>query len=107
MVTLSDEQLRALHFLARHPRGCTEATLLEQGFTAGQLGYLVYAGLVKLRGSPQFPNKTRSTLTRDRFCGPEHPGTSHLRVVYHLVGFCGTHGESGHDRVQSARVGLA
>jgi hypothetical protein len=56
---------------------------------------------------PQFPNKTRSTLTRDRFCGPEHPGTSHLRVVYHLVGFCGTHGESGHDRVQSARVGLA
>jgi hypothetical protein len=58
-------------------------------------------------GSPQFPNKTRSTLTRDRFCGPEHPGTSHLRVVYRLVGFCGTHGESGHDRVQSARVGLA
>jgi hypothetical protein len=43
--TLTDEQLRALRFLARHPRGCTEATLLEQGFTAAQLGYLVYAGL--------------------------------------------------------------
>jgi hypothetical protein len=51
MVTLSDEQLRALRFLARHPRGCTETTLFEQGFTAGQLGYLVYAGLAKLRGS--------------------------------------------------------
>src|SRR4029077_3849531 len=25
--------------------------LLEQGFTVGQLGYLVYAGLAKLRGS--------------------------------------------------------
>jgi len=51
MATLSDEQLRALRFLARHPGGCTEATLLGQGFTAGQLGYLVYAGLAKLRGA--------------------------------------------------------
>jgi hypothetical protein len=51
MATLSDEQLRALRFLARHPGGCTEATLLEQGFTAVQLGYLVYVGLAKLRGS--------------------------------------------------------
>jgi hypothetical protein len=50
MATLNDEQLRALRFLARHTRGCTEATLLEHGFTAGQLGYLVYAGLAKLRG---------------------------------------------------------
>jgi hypothetical protein len=33
MATLSDEQLHALRFLARHPGGCTEATLLEQGFT--------------------------------------------------------------------------
>jgi hypothetical protein len=49
MATLTDEQLRALRFLARHPGGCTEATLLEQGFTAGQLGYLVYAGFAKLR----------------------------------------------------------
>ena len=40
MATLSDEQLRALRFLARHPGGCTEATLLRQGFTAAQLGYL-------------------------------------------------------------------
>ena len=49
MATLSDEQLRALRFLARHPGGCTEATLLEQGFTAVQLSPLVYAGLAKLR----------------------------------------------------------
>jgi hypothetical protein len=28
---------------------CTEATLLEQGFTAGQLGWLVYSGFAKLR----------------------------------------------------------
>ena len=34
MATLSDEQLRALRFLARYPGGCTEATLLRQGFTA-------------------------------------------------------------------------
>jgi hypothetical protein len=41
MATLSDEHLRALRFLARHSNGFTEATLLDQGFTAGQLGYLV------------------------------------------------------------------
>jgi hypothetical protein len=51
MATLSDEQLRALRFLACHPGGCTEATLLKQGFTAVQLGQLVYAGLAKLRGA--------------------------------------------------------
>jgi hypothetical protein len=50
MATLTDEHLRALHFLARRPRyGYKEATLLEQGFTTGQLGWLVYAGLAKLR----------------------------------------------------------
>jgi hypothetical protein len=49
MSTLSDEHLRALRFLARHPGGCTEATLLKQGFTTGQLGHLVYAGFAKLR----------------------------------------------------------
>jgi hypothetical protein len=59
MATLSDEQLRALRFLARHPGGCTEAVLLEQGFTTGQLGHLVFEGLAKLRGgagrtSPRF-----------------------------------------------------
>ena len=46
---LTDEQLRALHILARHPRGAAEAKLLEQGFTAGQLSPLVIAGLVNLR----------------------------------------------------------
>jgi hypothetical protein len=39
MGTLTDDQLRALRFLARRPGGCTEATLLEQGFTVGQLGH--------------------------------------------------------------------
>jgi hypothetical protein len=47
--TLSDEHLRALRFLARHPNGFTEATLLDQGFTVVQLSYLVYVGLAKLR----------------------------------------------------------
>jgi hypothetical protein len=46
---LSDEHLRALHFLALHPGGCTEATMLEQGFTVGQLNRLVIARLAKLR----------------------------------------------------------
>jgi hypothetical protein len=49
MATLSEEHLRALRFIARHRGGCEEVTLLEQGFTAGQLGWLVYAGLAKLR----------------------------------------------------------
>ena len=49
MAALSDEQLRALRFLARHPGGCTEATLLEQGFTTRQLSQLVFTGLAKLR----------------------------------------------------------
>jgi hypothetical protein len=49
MATLSDEHLRALRFLARHLGGCTEEAFLAQGFTAGQVGYLVYAGFAKLR----------------------------------------------------------
>jgi hypothetical protein len=49
MAILSDEHLSALHFLAHHPGGCAEAMLLEQGFTTGQLGHLVYAGFAKLR----------------------------------------------------------
>jgi hypothetical protein len=49
MATLSNEQLRALHILAHTPGGCTEAKLLEQGFTVGQLSSLVYAGLATLR----------------------------------------------------------
>jgi hypothetical protein len=58
MPNLSDEQLRALRFLARHRGGCAEEVLLEQGFTAGQLGYLVFARLAKLRtlaGRPSRP----------------------------------------------------
>jgi hypothetical protein len=49
MATLTDEHLRALHFLAHHRSGCDEMVLLKQGFTTGQLGWLVYAGLAKLR----------------------------------------------------------
>jgi DNA-binding MarR family transcriptional regulator len=49
MPTLTDEHLRALRILAGSPGGCTEAMLLKQGFTTGQLGHLVHAGLAKLR----------------------------------------------------------
>jgi hypothetical protein len=49
MATVRNEHLRALRVLARHPNGCTEATLLKLDFTVGQLSYLVYAGLAKLR----------------------------------------------------------
>src|SRR5215471_10166898 len=61
MATLRDEQLRALRFLARHPGGCTEATLLKQGFTAVQLGYL--ARLQDTGGSAisQTPKTTSTT----------------------------------------------
>jgi hypothetical protein len=48
-MSLTDEHLRALRFLARHRGGCTEMTLLEQGFTTGQLGHLVVEGFAKLR----------------------------------------------------------
>jgi hypothetical protein len=44
MAALSDDQLRALRVLARHPGGCTEATLLEHGFTTRQLSQLVFTG---------------------------------------------------------------
>jgi hypothetical protein len=57
MATLTDEQLRALRFLARHRGGCEEVMLLARGFTTGQLGHLVYMGLAKLRGvggAPKF-----------------------------------------------------
>jgi hypothetical protein len=47
--TLTDEQMRSLRFLAQHRSGCAEATLLKQGFTTGQLGWLVSVGLAKLR----------------------------------------------------------
>jgi hypothetical protein len=56
---LSDEQLSALRFLARHRGGCAEDLLIAQGFTVGQLGYLVFAGLAKIRataGRPEPPN---------------------------------------------------
>ena len=62
MATLNDEHLRALRFLARHPRGCTEGRLLKQGFTTGQLGYLVSAGLAKLRGESR-PKVFRVKIT--------------------------------------------
>jgi hypothetical protein len=51
MATLSDEHLRALRILAGYPGGCDEVILLAQGLTTGQLGYLVSAGLAKLRGA--------------------------------------------------------
>jgi hypothetical protein len=62
MGTLTDDQLRALRFLARRPGGCTEATLLEQGFTAGHLGHLVFTGLAKLRGTSR-PKVFRVKIT--------------------------------------------
>jgi hypothetical protein len=49
MPSLTDEQRRALRVLARHPHGCPEAMLLEQGFTVGQLGQLVFSRLAKIR----------------------------------------------------------
>jgi hypothetical protein len=51
MAPLMDEQLRALRFLARR-HGCAEEVLLAQGFTTGQLGWLVSIGLAKLRLGP-------------------------------------------------------
>jgi hypothetical protein len=38
-------------------------TLLEQGFTTGQLGYLVYAGLAKLRRGGGYAKVFRMKIT--------------------------------------------
>jgi hypothetical protein len=63
MTALADEQLRALRFLAGRPGGCTEARLLQQGFTTGQLGHLVHAGLAKLRGGAGLTKVYRVKIT--------------------------------------------
>jgi hypothetical protein len=42
MATLTDEQLRALRILARHPDGCAEGKLLTDGFSIAQLSRLDY-----------------------------------------------------------------
>jgi hypothetical protein len=47
MAKLSDEQLRALLFLARHPNGCTEAILMAHGFPSQMLEELVTTGWAK------------------------------------------------------------
>jgi hypothetical protein len=48
MAKLSDEQLRALLFLARHPNGCTEAALMAHGFPSQMLEELVATGLARV-----------------------------------------------------------
>jgi hypothetical protein len=47
MAKLSDEQLRALLFLARNPNGCSEALLMAHGFPTQMLEELVTTGLAK------------------------------------------------------------
>jgi hypothetical protein len=47
MAKLSDEQLRALLFLACHPNGCTEALLMAHGFPTEMLEELLTRGLAK------------------------------------------------------------
>jgi hypothetical protein len=51
MAKLSDEQRRVLRLLTRHPHGCAEAVLLEQGFSYDQLGVLVFDGLATMQPS--------------------------------------------------------
>ena len=45
MAQLNDEQRRALRILARHLDGCAEAVLLAEGFSIGQVTFLVGEGL--------------------------------------------------------------
>jgi hypothetical protein len=47
MAKLSDEQIRALLFLARHLHGCTEAVLMAHGFPSQMLEEFVTTGLAK------------------------------------------------------------
>jgi hypothetical protein len=48
MTNLTDEQLRALQLLARHPDGCAEAVLLADGFFVGALAVLVVDGFATM-----------------------------------------------------------
>jgi hypothetical protein len=48
MAKLSDEELRALLFLAQHPKGCTEAVLMAHGFPSQMLEELVSTALAKV-----------------------------------------------------------
>jgi hypothetical protein len=59
MAKLSDEQLRALLFLARHQNGCTEAVLMAHGFPSQMLEELVTTGLAKA-----FPGEMRIARRR-------------------------------------------
>jgi hypothetical protein len=45
MAKLSNEQRRALWFLAGSPNGCTEALMMTQGFESAMLGDLALNGL--------------------------------------------------------------
>jgi hypothetical protein len=47
MEKLSDEELRALRFLARHSSGCTEPVILAHGFELDQIANLVFRGFAK------------------------------------------------------------
>jgi hypothetical protein len=51
-MSLTDEHLRALRFLARHRGGCTEMTLLEQALDSSATSYL--------RGSPSYEQAARA-----------------------------------------------
>jgi hypothetical protein len=80
--TLTDEQRRALRTLARHPQGCAETVLLEQGFTYDQLGALVFDRLaimqpsVTYSGGREKRSGWRSPRPGGRRSGNEaHPGT--------------------------------
>jgi hypothetical protein len=53
MAKLTDEQRRALQVLARHPAGCTEATILAHGLSIDLLGTLVFVRLATMQ-----PNAT-------------------------------------------------
>jgi hypothetical protein len=51
VVKLSNEQLRALRLLARHPTGCAEAFLLAHGISQNQIDVAVRAKLATLEPS--------------------------------------------------------
>jgi hypothetical protein len=47
MEKLSDEELRALRLLARHPSGCTEPVILAHGLELDQIADLLFRGFAK------------------------------------------------------------
>jgi hypothetical protein len=62
MTKLTDQQRRALQFLANSPSGCTEAVMLAHGFGLEMLGQLVLDRLAEAETRTTMAGTTRAKV---------------------------------------------